>query len=276
MNNKVVMTLIAITIGLIVLANVYMPVFDDFKEKEVIRYNNTDLSYAITSDGAHSIEWSGGDTYLLDGVESSIPSNRPIFISDKLVLVWLDTPSIQVFYYDSDTGNSGRIVNLSALTCNIDDNNVAVNYTTGETSSSLTETVVWGFIRTTTGDYSFMDQSNATFYYNNVNQVFSVAYNPYGTSFVSFNGDVTYPSGSVEFNETKIENTNDLYSTKRSSIVVTDSNGNEMMPTGIIVPKEVTGTKEPEHTYVGLLGAIPIIVILALVLLALAPVIRRY
>lgn len=276
MNNKVVMTLIAITIGLIVLANVYMPVFDDFKDTEVIRYNNTDLNYAISLGGTHSIEWSGEDTYLLDGVETSTPSNRPIFISDKLVLIWLESPSIQAFYYNSDTGVSGRLVNVSALTCNIDNNNVTVNYTIGGTSSSLTETVVWGFIRTTTGDYSFMDQPNIPIYYNNVNQIYSVAYAVGGTSYVSFNGDDTYPSGSVEFNGVKIENTNDLYSTKRTSIVVTNSTGDEFTPTGVIVPKEVTGTKEPEHTYVGLLGAIPIVVILALVLLALAPVIRRY
>lgn len=276
MNNKVVMTLIAITIGLIVLANVYMPVFDDFKDTEVIRYNNTDLNYAISIDGTHSIEWSGGDTYLIDGVESSTPSNRPIFISDKFVLLWLSAPSIQVFYYDPDTGNPGRITNISALTCNIDNNNVTINYTVGETSASMTDTAVWGFIRTTNGDYSLIDVYNAPIYYNNVNQIYSVAYATNGTAFVSFNGDVTYPSGSVEFNGTKIENTNDLYSTTRTSIVVTDSNGTELSPAGVIVPKEVTGTKEPEHTYVGLLGAIPIVVILALVLLALAPVIRRY
>lgn len=275
MNNKVVMTSIAITISLIVLANVYMPVFDDFKEEEVVRYNNVDI-FAMVADETHSIEWNGGETYMLDGVEKSVTSNRPIFISDKLVLIWLDSPAVQVFYYNSDTGISGRIVDVSALTCNIDNGDVTIDYTINETSSSLTETIVWGFLRSDTGDYSFVVGLNDPIYYNNINQIYSVAYATNGTSFVSFNGNETYPSGSVDFNGTKIKNTQDVYSITKESIVVTNSNGDTFTPTDVIVPKEVTGIKEPEHTIVGLLGVVPIVIILALVLVALAPVIRRY
>lgn len=268
MSNKLIGAIIGVAVAIIVISSVFMPVFSDFRETEVIRYNNSDLNYAEVSEGDHTISWeSPNTTYFVDGVESTTPSNRPIVISDKFVLIWLESPSIQVFY-TSESG-SGRLVNLSSLECVFVDGVATISYTSGGNNGNMTYGVEWGFIRVDSGAYSFIDLPAKEFYFNSPDQIYSVAYATNGSSFVSFNGSNLYPGGSIKFDERPVINTTDLFVTERSSIVVTAPDGVDYAPTGIVVPAEITAYKEPNHAAVGILAAVPIVLIVAALLIVI-------
>lgn len=289
MNNKLIPIVITLVVGVILAGSLLIPIVNDATTAEKT-YINEGISYATPDEDNHVIVVStDGNTFTIttDGETCETPD---MSLYGSATLVYCEDVSLRLYSTGAITGDGKNAAGVTSgynLGTVAADNpiTITVNGTTNVTSGSLTFADARAYI-STEGDYvlsknPLVNESSSVMIIGGVSVgggLGAVNITGIGTvhdftaKVVRGNGEIT----DIDVNTTVVDNN----LVKVESIVLTDtyaSQDYEFTYTYFLAPEKITYTPS---SYVGaggaaLLGAIPIMVIVALLVVAVGAVARR-
>lgn len=297
---KIVDAIIAAVIAVVIIGSVLMVAIDD---NVILRKNNDYGSVAEYTDVDWTAEFTvtdSGVSWVVDGVEQSS------YEMDKDGRVYLVIADSTYFYYDLVSGSVPSSVGISYIndegkaftalgivSCTISASNGTITYTpilVDTAVDPIVKSYDWVFVAKDVGDYRTLNLANygsASLVFNNIDQIYGVNYvSTTGNVWFSFNGDrVKYGLEDVTMDITMEQIGENVYrsvvKTSGSDWQFVVDNGGEdysVSPFVWIVPYEVSGTALGIPSSVeNIIGAIPVIVIVAVLLAIIAAFFRtRY
>lgn len=290
MENKLIMSVLAIAVGVIVVGAVLVPIINDASDAQHEYYNNSVGQYSKAVDEEVTLSYvADRDTYSfvysVNGVPvTTLPAYNDILIATsglmfKVIKLSNDLSSY-VIWWDSESG-SRRIDSPVGVTAIMDKDSITVTIdkVTGG-SETVTVDIDWGFYAVTEGDYrAVWDGYNV--FVNDVNQIYSVSWATLSNEFYSIHGsDVFYDGQSITatYDLNTVSGVVDVYNLQAGGLTFSADVGGEPMtitPINVIVPAEIVGDKASySDSASSLFKVIPVVVILALLLLVI-PLMRR-
>lgn len=295
--NKIVDAIIAAVIAVVIIGSVLMVAIDDNvilrKNNDygsMAEYSNTDWSATFSTDGTTA-------TWSVDGVEQTsfrMSNAGRVFLvmSDEFTLFFDQNTSggvpIGGIAYNKNNVSIG-INDVSS--CNVSMTDGVITCTVGEgTNDPIVSNSKWVFVAKDLGDYRTFNLSNYTsadIYFTSIDQIYGVNYvGTTGNVWFSFHGDnVEYGDTALKMNITSKKVGENVYSSTVNTTssdwqFTVDNDGSDytVNPYVWIVPYEVSGTAFGISSSVeNIIGAIPVIVIVAVLLAIIAAFFRtRY
>lgn len=288
MKMKIITLSITAVVVVVLLATVLIPVIDDAKNDYNV--NNGVGTYSLVTDGEVTVSYASDaseNSFTINGVTvikstSTYRYYAPI-ITDSFVIVANlsgDTMAQSFNYRSNDTTGAGTIVDTSAydVTVTISGHSATIAYD----ETTVTKTFTWIGYYSTDGNYVQQSMWSArgpyVQYFNNIDQIRGA--NVVGTTntWFSFIGDeVKYGASTVtaDYDAELVTGTTNVYTQTVTNISSTsdytftvDNSGTDytVAPYFYLIPKTVEGTTTMAGMYSGILDAIPVMLIAALLL----------
>lgn len=275
--NKIIGVFIGLAVGVIMVASLLMPVINDAVDATKVVYNNEEGQYSSIIGEDMTIEVIESYNLSVNGVPVELINGEiPAIVTDSF-MVKIDTlNSGNYIAYYSETTGSVRTNNFVSLTITISDNNA--NIVVGN-DEPVSIPISWGYIASTTGDYRAI-WIPFEVKINNISQFCGANWIGTTGKFASYHGDkVLYDGNEItaNYNLTPYNQAEGIYSLKQGETgndysFEIDNNGTPytVTPFLCIVPAEITGTVSGGTASNGLLMAIPLLVIVALIVSAVS------
>lgn len=300
MESKNLLTLIiTLVVGIILAGSLLMPVLNDATETEKT-YTNSGYWYMSSDDSEpHTFEFVSGNTWIIDGVEYNTGTEDP-----RQLKTLISTGDMVMRNNGFANGNtSGFMVgHLTFAKFTIYNGNISGEYQ--NTSQAAHQTIDYDydsiyFAQFTSDDNTLTKYNIGDIYLKNDSEIFCNGFSTINNTTVlikiegtitnleltiynQFNGsDLTDTYKITDLTVNKVEtDCKDLF--KVSSITFTatptgEETGTEVTYSSFIVPSEVTGELKEHLTpgQIALMGAIPVMVIVALLMVAIGVLRKR-
>lgn len=292
MNNKLIPIVLTLVVGIILAGSVLMPVLSDATETEKT-YTNSGYWYMSSDDSEpHTFEFVSGDTWIIDGVEYNTDTEDP-----KQLKTLISTGDMVMRNNGWANGNAKGFMTGTPTFAEftIHNGNISGEYqntlqTEHQTINYDYDTIY--FAQFTSDDKTLTKYNIGNIYLKNDSEILCNGISTINSTVVlvkiagtitdleltiynQYNGtDVTDSYKITDLTVNKVEtDCKDLF--KVSSITFTatptgEETGTEVTYSSFIVPSEVTGELKEHLTpgQIALLGAIPVLVIVALLVVA--------
>lgn len=280
MNNKLIVSVIGVTLGLILTGSVLVPVLSDAERTsgEIVTYDNLNGRYG--ADAYYMTEGSvsatmGPEGVLINGVlwyDIGTQNTRTIFSEAFALLKTPGAATGAIIFYD----DNNRTVNINTSSSfSLSASNGA--YTVEVNGAEYTGTYSKVYYEDLAGtDYILLNiATTAHAYVSSIDDVFCGGFYSTGALDTPYLYEKGVGSTSVEnyvcsatYSMALVDGTTDIYDLKNFNIVITDGESTESFnPYVVVVPATVSGHKINEAT-TSLFMAIPVLVILALLMMA--------
>ena len=304
MNNKLITICITLVVGIILAGSVLMPVLNDATETNG---KITNSGFYRMSDISDETEWTivwdhtdlknvkvNGETVAMNPVAGGIPMTL-IGGNDLLVRYFLQSNGVRVFVQEFNTGSTVYAADSNAsqdMTITYSNGNVVCDNGSGTTRTvAITDTLYavdpnGEFILKKSDETAYVKEDSkiiglgTTELANNVDQRFVIEgsindgftaeYEPYDTMTMGEITDVYTANASVPYLG--------VYDFDKLTFTATYNDADkDVVYSQIFVPYEITAEKSSHMTtgQIALMGAIPIMVIIALLMVAVGVVARR-
>lgn len=269
--NKLVGTIVALTVMVVCVAAILVPVVNDAESTigEPVTYTNTTYGYALeemdsATLSATSTGTDGEQTISVNGitVEQIANANTPVIVTDSVAIQVSPTGSGNIFVIRSATGNGLALATTAGdISVTAADGTLTLDVYGTET----TYTYTWLYAVSEDGDFKPMT-SNLKSAYLSADMDFvlygystTLGYYSYkdGTAASSSDADTT-----VEYTANLVDGTTDIYQTTSSGVTI----GGVTPTWAVLVPSEVEGHSDDGN--VALLGAIVPMVIVGMIVIA--------
>lgn len=302
MNNKLIPIVITLVVGIILAGSVLMPVLNDATTIEKTLTNDGVLRMdKITTADSTVITWdhTAPSIITVDDVDITLPDqNAVVYLTvngtDNDFMVRY-TPSatnpMMVVFNGNNANVEASVTNGRDLTVTISEGSISVTDGTNTETATFTD---YAFIPSENGKY-VMKNPNKVAYLNadseiygmgrsflsasNINLNFTIAADVETEPTVDYYGrNVTATISNAEVNATKLDTYVDMYEFSSITFDVTISdNTSSVTYNQVIVPYQVTSELSQHLTpgQIALMGAIPVLVIVALLVVAVGVVARR-
>lgn len=300
MNNKLIPLVITLVVGIILAGSVLMPVLNDATKTEVTYTNEGYYRMAEIGDESISIVWDHTEpTQLTVNDEvvdlSKVPKNTvtTILVTDQTIVRYAPITSDTLVQIYSSTGYVGAGVNAGTdMEITIEDTTLtAFNGTT-----TVTKTIAGGYyvsndgkwIMKANGTDAFIHKDDSIIVLAGNTTVGSVAVGVYANGTINDGLDIdtvqtdsvvrTPTYGDVTFTYTDVSGAIDLVKLSDCKFTITlDDTTVNATYSYFLVPYEVTAELSQHLTpgQIALMGAIPVLVIVALLVVAVGVVARR-
>jgi len=289
--------IVGLAVCVILVGSLLVPIISEAQDDQEVVYNNlvAQSNYSkIVDDHIDDVNmviaWDTATQALtVDGSAMAVsPYNNTLFVSDQ--------GSVR-FSRDSGTSEyigSQAIVTLTGpVTATIASGVITV--VCGEDSYTITPTE-WLFIPDSEGNYKIYQNNNPTktLYVNSIDDIYfcgwigmrgSISTQPIG-QYSGHGGSCTLwdvaddPSYDMTYTIERVQGYTDLYEFTPSSYAVSTEAGTNpdqtpFVPYRLMVPLEITAHTDVGSSIIGLLGAIPVVVIAAILIYAVRPVLLR-
>lgn len=271
MNNKLIMSILGLVIGVIVLSAVLVPVLDEAQKSagDTVEYVNTGAVHKIVeSTEEYTLVFHyASHTMELNGVTVSTASPRINWISTDSITVGQNYGGTGVFIATSDGEYSG-----SNLYHDFTVHLLNGEYTIIDQNKTTSGDYNWAYVYSPDGNR--VDLSTSA-YFNNPNELVSSGIYTTGELDCYFsleNGIVTVSNGytgSVEYIMDLVSGTTDIYC-GTATITVTDGAITETFAPYILGYYEKVSGHENKGGAYSLYGAIPVLVIVGLIVASVA------
>lgn len=274
--NKLLTLVITLTVGIILAGSLLVPVVDDYSStyKDVKNNASGYMADAFTSPGTLVVDTTSGSTVVTWDGESIGVTTGVYSISDKFVVYGSNGTTR---YSDVD-GAVSNISPATTITVTFSDNSATVEY--GEINKSFD--LSWAFIRTgSNGPYIAYSPAATTFdhYLNSMDQLWGSNWIDTTSQWFSYHGSNVLVDGepvTAEYTLNKVSGYEDLYTLKIGGgaaseygfIVDNDGTDYTVHPRFTVVPAQITAVKEGSTGILSLLGAIPLLFIVSLIVVA--------
>lgn len=258
MNNKLVSSIITLTILTILVASVLIPVVNSAEDELYEDYPNLSAKWTLEefgTDSEHTIILADGK-YLIDGQQYDYNESRFSYLvaSDNFTIKNSASSGTSFVTISSQSGTT-YTASDSVL---IEISDGTITYTAGAVTKTASYT--WVMIPSHTGHYVIMNGTD-TVYLNSLQDVTCVE--GHGSTFYAVhNGSVSFPSGGVLSATTApVQGSEDQVITAQNVKV------NDVALDFIIVPEEVRSISSVNSGALPLLGVIPLFVIIGGILM---------
>ena len=269
--NKLLSFTVMATIAIILTASLMVPVLDDLVDDHTqTYYNNTGgspLKYAMNEDD-HLITYTANGTALtVDEETYTIGSTYIYAVSDSVILL-ASTNGISIF-----NGSTQVLTTSKAYDISVEFSEGTATITYGTTT--VTGTYAWLYIADPAGDHILTNVSDSsTVYFNSFDEL-ATAQKLSGYQAVLFDGEATYNGNEATYAATTAEQsgTNGTISYMTGKLSIT-SGGTTVTPTYVIAKESVSYTDDAGNQMGALLAPLPILIIIAILLSAIALIAR--
>ena len=289
MNNKLIGSIIMIAITIIMTATLLMPVLNEAERGyETAEFSNAG-GWGAEKITSATIELDISDSLTYNGAAWNVGSGKiPMLITENyLFQINAGSLSSNDLIYCDESGPSRATVKTMSL--ELANGNLDLTYTdTSDVETTTTIPCTWAYIITSTDAKEYMAYNlygtSKSVYCNSVKDFNAVGYYMNGSSiekvYSANNGAamINNVDTTVTLNGfTEVSGYNDVYSgtiTYTNGFAVVDGES-VAYPWFVVLPTEITGYVEPDHTYTSLLSALPIMIIVSIVVGAVALISRR-
>lgn len=283
MNNKLIILVLTLVVGIIITGSVLMPALDTAKEinnphQDYTNINANTVSYGAIENGTDFVY--DGSSFTINDIESSKTSSIA-FASDTCFMYFDSKGSPKLFYVD-DSAYS-RIQDITAFNIVVNSKSFSGTVTTSDGDTSIDYTYsTYALCPNSNGDYVLCDTNFSHKYtVKSIDQIWTFEYS--GASYYfSAIGDAIkvngVDAGTCTVDATAVEGVAGYTVTvdKTSGSDVSYSyNGTTYYPHYVIVPKSVSlelSGYENNTAWLNLMSVLPIMVIVALVVAAVGAV----
>lgn len=290
--NRIVAGIVGLAVCVILVGSLLVPVISEAQDDQEVVYNN------ILSQGNYSkiidddlddvnmvIEWDPATQVLtVDGSAITVTTyGNTLFVSDQGSVRFTKVSETSYMYI----GGSFEVELTGPVTATIASGVITV--VCGEGSYTITP-IEWLFIPDEEGNYKSYHYSSPeeTIYVNSIDDIYfcgSIGSQSIGL-FSGHGGSCTLwdvaddPSYDMTYTIERVQGYTDLYEFVLSSYAVsteagTNLNGTPFTPYYLMVPVEITAHTYVHSSIIGLLGAIPVVVIAAILIYAVRPVLQK-
>lgn len=274
MNNKLITLVITLVVGVILTGSILIPALNDAEHSGAESHSNGTLYMSEARDTTEMILTANNVIYT-NGVEIT-GTYFPAIVSDTFMAA-VTNNGLNIFWY-ADNTTSWSPIGGANLSIDTSTKTISVTEITLISSSTLEETSLTVpynyecYVRTTNGDYAAVAYSNlSTIKVESGDQIRAMAQNnTYGyfwwnNTEVTINGEVSATEGVVTLQD----------STPEGFKTVSAVSYNGLPANYLIVPAKIWTDGVLDGGMLSLLHAIPILVIVALVLMAAGAIILR-
>lgn len=281
MNNKLIPIVLTLVVGIILAGSVLVPVLNDAQKDLGDPITKTNPVYnSWYRDIEPTDVWEMSSTGYVLNDETMDTGYRQAVFGDSFVL-YLNALNLDNIGYviGKNDENPTQLVNTKSYTITFDNNTISIvdgdntavyskEYTWAYTLCPSEDTAKWGTItRIGDGDTTYILNNNQVvlsgYYYTGDNDTF-YSYKD-GTLYIG-----SYEGG-MEITKTLVDGTTDIYKIDTEVVTVGDET---FTPYITLVPISVTGHATAGASY-SLLGAIPIMVIVALIMGAVGMIVAK-
>ena len=290
--NRIVAGIVGLAVCVILVGSLLAPIISEAQDDQEAVYNNilTQSNYSrIVDDDLDDVNtvivWDTATQVLtVDG--SILPvgdSSNSLFVSDQGSVVFnraSGTPSMYI-------GGMTLVILTGTITATIASGVITV--VCGEDSYTITP-IEWLFLPDVDGNYKNYrnDNPTKTLYVNSIDDIYfcgSISTQSIGL-FSGHGGSCTLwdvaddPSYDMTYTIERVQGYTDLFEFVPSSYAVSTEAGTNpdltpFTPYWLMVPVEITAHTDVNSSIIGLLGAIPVVVIAAILIYAVRPVLLR-
>lgn len=283
MNNKLIILVLTLVVGIIVTGSVLMPALDTAKEinsphQDYSNVNANTVSYGAIENGTDFVY--DGSSFTINDIESSKTSS--IAFASDTCFMYFDSMSVPKLFYVDDSTYS-RIQNITAFNIVVNNESFSGTVTTSDGDTSIDYTYsTYALCPNTNGDYVLCDTNFSHEYtVKSIDQIWTFEYSG-ASHYFSAIGDAIKVNG-VDAGTCTVDATAvgmvagyTVTVDKTSGSDVSYSyNGAAYYPHYVIVPKSVSLTLsgyENNTAWLNLMSVLPIMVIVALVVAAVGAV----
>lgn len=269
--NKIIGVLLGATIGVMMLGLVLAPVISDAIDDTGEKYNNAAGILSKVYDGETIVIDVDVETGAISVNGETASSAGLAVVADKFVV----TSSAGSILYNSIDGTTERTTDLS----------ISINANVA-TIDGTTYDLDWCFYANPDGDYRMYPNASANrdIYVNSIDQIYGSNWITSTGKWFSFHGDDVLINGDTavkaQYTLDPVDGYSNLYTIKiggGSEGEYTFMDGDyQVFPRFWVMPHEVVGYSDSENSYVSILGAIPVVLIAALVATIALMFSRRY
>jgi len=290
--NRIVVGIVGLAVCVILVGSLLVPVISEAQDDQEVVYNNifgqSNFSKIVEDDLDDVntvIVWDAATQVLtVDGSAIAISAyHNNLLLSDQGSIRFDKETGTSVMYI----GSMPTVTLTGLVTATIASGVITV--VCGEDSYTITP-IEWLFVPDDDGNYKMLQNTDPTrkLYVNSIDDIyFCDRINTEGIGLYSGHGGsctfwdvVDDPSYDMTYTIERVQGYTDLYEFIPSSYAVsteagTNSNMSPFVPFRIMVPIEITAHTDVNSSIIGLLGAIPVVVIAAILIYAVRPVLLK-
>lgn len=297
MNNKLITICITLVVGVILAGSVLMPVLNDATttHKTFTNSGYYDMTYTETDELTLAWDYTNPNVATINNESVSLPTTLPgsvnILCGDDWFLRW-NASSLQ-FYSTASGSVNASVADSTSMSITASNGSMTV---TNTASTPVTQTVAYSFMYVIDPDGKYlMKDKDAAVLVNGDSEIYAIGRSTTtglaiklkitGTIDDGFTAEQIGTSsatniGDVTANYTAKSGYLDLYELTSLTVPITYGEGDSVYTAGYtyyIVPAEVTAELSQHLTSgeIALMGAIPVLVIVALLVVAVGVVARR-
>ena len=276
MSNKLIPLILALVVGIILTGSMLVPIVNEFADDQKAVYNNSTgyMANAMDGDGVLVVDTTSGSTVVTFN-DVVVPITTGIYAQSDKFVVFGSSGTTRL----NDT--DGAVSNISPATT------LTITFTSGSATLAYgdvekTYELGWAFVCSgSDGAYrSYSTQnSTATYYLNNIDQLYGSNWITTTSEWFSYHGaNVIVGDEQITANYTlnEVSGYTNLYTLKIGGgsaseynfVVDNDGEDYTVNPRFMIVPASITAIKEDGAAALALIEALPIVVIIALVVMA--------
>lgn len=278
MNTKIIGISIAVVVSLVVMAGVLIPVLEDAEHSGAESHSNGNILMNKATSTTDMIVASGGNV-ISDGHQFS-GYDYSLIVSDNFWM-FITAGGANIFWFDGNDPGWSAIKGANVKVTPADKTIELTDITFADSNNNLTEhslTIAYDqdcFYRSVNGSYANVKYtsisdvrvledseiyaagyaSNKLYYWN-------------GTS-VTVNGDLSETPGVITLTDSTPSDF------KTVAISYTPEGGSAVSPSTVIVPAEIWTAGDLNDSMLGILGAIPVLIIVAILVGVVAAVFTR-
>lgn len=295
MNNKLIPLVITLVVGIILAGSVLMPVLNDATETERTFLNKGYYEMTYTEADDVSLTWDSADPHKVTVNDAVIDLPATADLPGPINIICGDDWFIRytgagLQFYPS-TGSSVNAGNGVDMTVTASEGTVTI---TTNADPAVTKTAYYTFLYVVSENGAYvMKNTNDVAYVHEDSEIYGIGRSTVTGGYVKIKitgsisngftatevGSSAFTIGDITVNYTTDSAYIDLYKLSSLQFTVTDSdnNANDLTYSYFIVPASVTSELSNHLTpgQIALIGAIPVLVIVALLVVAVGVVARR-
>jgi hypothetical protein len=290
--NRIVVGIVGLAVCVILVGSLLVPIISEAQDDQEVVYNNifSNSNYSkIVDDDLDDvnmvIEWDTATQVLtVDGSAMTVtPSDNTLFVSDKGSVRFDKADGFSVM----NTEGGVEVTLMGPVTATIASGVITI--TCGVDSYTITP-IEWLFVPDSDGNFKNYRNNDPikTLYVNGIDDIYfcgSIVTQSIGL-FSGHGGSCTLwevaddPSYDMTYTIERVQGYTDLYEFVPSSYAVSTEAGTNpdltpFSPYWLMVPVEITAHTDVNSSIIGLLGAIPVVIIAAILIYAVRPVLQK-
>ena len=282
---RILKFVIMAAVAVILLGSLLMPVIDGYSDDTKIVKNNGGAMSQILGPADIVVTYDPSTKHVTKNGEDlgAVTGTYPIVMTDKFIVVGTNGSNGSNIIVSGTDGKANNIADL--ITVSIVSGSTTITY--GETTRTFDQ-FTWGFVTDPNGEYGSISKNTGSqaIYYNKIDQIYGSNWLDTTSEWFSFKGlDVLVSGSAVTANY--VEHTTDaadiFYTTfgggndaEYSFTVDNDGTDYTVHPRFFIVPKTVEGHTEDQLQLLSMMYVIPLFIIVAMIIAAVAIFRDRY